>query len=435
MQGLTASTASLRKAGHRGGALWLLQVFALGAGFLLHFLLVRMLPTAIYGGYVYLLALLQLLLGISLLGMDTLVLRFSAMYRSMAQLSLLRGLLSTAAIAVILSSAIATGLAALSGKPQPGTGLATGAWLSIAFACLCLMGLNAVLQAHLQATGKPVQGQLAERLVKPLLLLGGAALVYWLIPDAGVLHLGMLLLAALGAVFLLNLYLVFRGGLQHLQGVKAQFDRSAWTKVAGTVWLMAIVYAANSRVDVLVLGQVRGASALAVYNIAARLSELTALPLTVANYLLAPQVARLHQSGSLAQLQQLATRSAKRAAAAGLPLLLLFGLFREPLLGIFGPAYQTGADAFLVLLAGQAANLVAGCVGTLLLMSGYQRYALLSLLCSLCLNLAGNWLLVPRLGIIGTAVATTAGLVCWNLLMYIFVRKKLKIKASALGFA
>jgi O-antigen/teichoic acid export membrane protein len=44
-----------------------------------------------------------------------------------------------------------------------------------------------------------------------------------------------------------------------------------------------------------------------------------------------------------------------------------------------------------------------------------------------------NVLLIPRLGFVGAAIASSSALGCWNLVMFVYVRRVLGIDASALN--
>ena len=78
-------------------------------------------------------------------------------------------------------------------------------------------------------------------------------------------------------------------------------------------------------------------------------------------------------------------------------------------------------------------NAFTGSVGYYLLMTGRQAAAVMIMVGALSVSAALNILLIPVLGIYGSAIASTAGVCFWNVTMLIFVRRKLGVDASALG--
>jgi len=68
------------------------------------------------------------------------------------------------------------------------------------------------------------------------------------------------------------------------------------------------------------------------------------------------------------------------------------------------------------------------------MMTGHQRFSLYALGISTVFNIVVNIILTPGYGVVGTAIATAGSLAIWNLLMYWFVRKKVKIYPAAFKF-
>jgi O-antigen/teichoic acid export membrane protein len=66
-------------------------------------------------------------------------------------------------------------------------------------------------------------------------------------------------------------------------------------------------------------------------------------------------------------------------------------------------------------------------------MTGRQNPALLSVCAALAANLVLNVTLIPRLGIVGSAIAATSSVFVYNLLMWIHVRRTMGIDASVIA--
>lgn len=73
---------------------------------------------------------------------------------------------------------------------------------------------------------------------------------------------------------------------------------------------------------------------------------------------------------------------------------------------VFGESYAPGFLPLLILSMGQLVNVGTGGVATLLIMTGHQHRWLQISASSLALNLILNWYLVPKLALVGAALAT-----------------------------
>lgn len=135
------------------------------------------------------------------------------------------------------------------------------------------------------------------------------------------------------------------------------------------------------------------------------------------------------------ELHRVARLSARLGLGfALLAALVLIGAGRW-LLEIFGPEFTTAYPALLVLLLGGLVNASTGVVAYLMTLTGRERPALAIFVAALALSLALNLLLIPRLGVVGAAIASTSALSFWNVAMVFYVRRSIGIDASALGLS
>ena len=214
--------------------------------------------------------------------------------------------------------------------------------------------------------------------------------------------------------------------------LRPEYDLKGWTRSAVIFFLMGVLYILNSKIDVFLLGLLKGSREVGVYNIILRVSEVISFGLTIINFVLAPMIARLFAQGDLAQLQNVATRSARAVFLMGVLLMGAIIVLRNQILVFFGVDFSDASSALLILCLGQFMNILFGSVGLLLMMSGNERFAILGLFFSVLFNIVFNLILIPRYGIMGAAITTAGGLTVWNLLMYVFVRRKMKIHPTAI---
>jgi O-antigen/teichoic acid export membrane protein len=95
------------------------------------------------------------------------------------------------------------------------------------------------------------------------------------------------------------------------------------------------------------------------------------------------------------------------------------------LLGLFGPEFVAGYPALVVLVVGQVVNAATGSVGVVLGMTGHAGRLFVNAGLTAVLTVVLNILLIPQLGIVGSALATSISLATVNVVRTIQVRQVL----------
>ncbi|MEI6945729.1 oligosaccharide flippase family protein [Paraflavisolibacter sp. H34] len=441
VQKIMAAAASLKAEGGLSGyvaknsvRLFLLQCFSLLLGMLLNYVFLKVVDLEVYGTYVFVFNLLNLLATISLLGVDSLLVKVIPVLYAERAFPRLKGVLCFS-LALVVGGALVTALfstrvAFLFGDVR---GAVPVNWWLLATLALVTLSGAAVVRSCLQGVKKVLASQVAETLIRPLLLLGVVGFLWRVGGHISLEQLLWLNVAVGGTGLLISGLLLHRSVTPDLRGRTPEYAVRPWLYTSMGFYALSLLHVLSARVDIFLLGQLKGNAEVGVYNIAQRLSDLISFVLTVVNFVTSPLIARLYAEGNILQLQKLVTRSAQAVLAASLPLVLVMVALRKQLLLFFGVDLLQGREALLILCLGQAVNVVCGSVGLLLMQSGHQKWCIVSLVAALAVNLALNFLLTPRHGIVGTAVASAASLAVWNLLMYYFVRKKLKLRTTAFG--
>jgi O-antigen/teichoic acid export membrane protein len=83
-------------------------------------------------------------------------------------------------------------------------------------------------------------------------------------------------------------------------------------------------------------------------------------------------------------------------------------------------------------LAGQLLNSFAGVVGFVMMMTGHQHQSMRILIVSAVANILLNATLIPTLGLVGGAIATSLTLILWNTWMVVYVKAKMNINTTAI---
>ena len=166
--------------------------------------------------------------------------------------------------------------------------------------------------------------------------------------------------------------------------------------------------------DILIVGALTGSYQAGIYTAVSKLAIIGTFPLEGNRLAIGPQLSAAlarREHGRAAELYQTATRS---LILATWPFYIVLAAFPVVILGIFGPRYSTGGLALTVLALAMLLNLGTGNVTVVLLMGGKSSWSALNAGAALIANVVLNVLLVPRLGILGAAIAWAASIVIDN---------------------
>lgn len=121
---------------------------------------------------------------------------------------------------------------------------------------------------------------------------------------------------------------------------------------------------------------------------------------------LAPVLARLHVRGEHAAFEHELGRVCRWTTTLAAPLVLILVVLRTDVLRLVSESY-TGNSLFVaVLLIPPLTNCAYGMAGACLMFTGHSKVTLSNSLCVALLNTGFTYLLIPRYGMLGAAVAT-----------------------------
>jgi len=185
--------------------------------------------------------------------------------------------------------------------------------------------------------------------------------------------------------------------------------------------------------DKLMIGNMMTSEDVGIYHIAFKLSMFATIGLMAINSIAAPKFAELYAKQDFEGLKKVVNQSTKFIFWSTIPLVVIFFIFPEFLLGIFGDKFKIGVTAFIFLSCGRLISSFSGSVGNLLQMTGKQVMFMNILFAGACINVALNYLLIPSdnlfsefgvSGINGAALASMISLSTWNLAMVYFVKRE-----------
>lgn len=405
-----------------------LKMLGLGLGFLTNIFLARQLGSREFGLLAYVLAWVTLLKVVGTFGLDRLLVMQTAVYHLEAAWDRIHGLMRWALLVSGLASLLAVVPFAFIRNDNDHV-LVMGAALILVTAVFVRL-----LCAQLQGFSSVVHSQLAEGLVQPgayLFLITACLLLtsikvtartaIWLCAAAGVCTCGFCI----------------RQAWQRFPRLAFQsrpvYDSRRWITLAIPLLFVGLLDAANSQVSSIALGSLSGTATLGIYAAADRLAQLVVFPLVVTNTVLAPRFAGLFHEERRNDLQTLVTKSARITFACSSAIAIVLLLGGQFFLRIFGTDFVAGMGPLVILCIGQMVNSFLGSVAYLLIMTGHGHKASVGVGAGVLVNISLSLVLIPRLGALGAAIASASALTVWNVVLAIFVWRRLRIATTALG--
>lgn len=228
-------------------------------------------------------------------------------------------------------------------------------------------------------------------------------------PEAGTALLCMLLATAVagaiqGALLLVRLRRVIPPGPR-------RYHWRRWLGASLPIAAIDLAHAGFTFIDVVILGFLMPPSAVGLYFAATRIHQFVAFVHFAATAASAPRYSAAHAVGDRAGLKRLVRRMGQATAAATAAIGLGVVAASPLLLAMFGPGFQEGVPLLAVLVAGSILASLFGPGEDLLTMLAGERLcafvtvAVLAVAGLLCLAL------VPKLGLLGAALAMAAGTV------------------------
>lgn len=412
-----------------------LKVAATGLSFVSSMLLARLLGVIGYGAYSYAMAWVSLLGVLATFGLDQLLIRNMAAYQALSSWSGMSGLLRWADRTVlIVSSGLALLIFGVTWLLATHLDLQMLSALWVALFILPLITLVSLRRAAMYGLNHVIAGGLLEMLIRPsfFILLVGCAYLFvrerLSAPWAVGLHV-----IAMAVAFLIGTKLLHKNLPPAAREATPVYETRAWVRSALPLMSIGVMLAITNQTATLMLGTINDAEAVAVYNVAKRGAQLISFIMIAVNTAQAPIIASLYAVGDIQRLQRVITKSARIVLLVSLPVAVGLIAFGKWFLLLFGSDFLQGYVTLVILSFGQLIDAAAGSVGYLLIMTGHERDAAVSIGIRTMLTVLLNIMLIPGWGSEGAAAATAISLIAWNGLLVVWVYRRLGIHSTAIG--
>jgi len=286
--------------------------------------------------------------------------------------------------------------------------------------CVPLIGMREIFRAALRAMGNATRPVATTSLIGPAVRLLTGAWAVSIVPSARAVAWAYL---GTEAVVLLSAMLMLLPLLRPADRQPAPAKQLYRFSIPMS--LNRLLLYSNNQTEILFLGFLAPSATLGVYGVARRLSALLGSLLASVSFLFMPMVANLHHSHRTRELDRVFKTSTRWLFTLALPICLVEVMFAPDIMRVFGKGFGGGGAALVILAIGQLVNAGTGTVSGLQAMAGYAKLTLMNSLFFLSLSVALDLLLIPWLGLLGAAIASSTSIVTVNLLRVWQVRRNL----------
>lgn len=386
-----------------------------------------------YGTVAVALSVVNIAATLSLLGLGQLAIRTVAQLTARADWDRLRGFRHFSIVAVLAASTLATSLVAATALGTDLIDAPLRSVITLAAPMITLQAMMLLLRGHCQGHGRVVAAQAPGEVLRPALtVLVLAALVVWgsRIGPSTVIVAALLAAGAAAAIGGMALHRIVATAAPPSP---RSMDVRAWTAAAAPFLGLTIVAILQGELNTLMLAWLAGPTEAGLFQPVARLAPLMVIGFDAVAMRYAPRVSELWERGEMAGLvrtTRLVTATTTLAALVACGMILVASPW---ILSAFGQAFTVTAPALWWVAAAQLCNSACGPVGMLLSMTGHQSMALVGHVAGLAANAALGVLLIPGQGTYGAVQAMAGGIVVWNLLILLMVRRRLGFDPSLFG--
>lgn len=409
-----------------------LKVVSTVLAFTTSLVLARLLGVKEYGAYAYAISWVLLLSVPAVMGLDVLLTREVVRYKTQADWGSLHGILCWSDRVVFF---VSIGLALLAGFVVWGFAgrleqqISTTIW--VALIILPFLAFIRLRQGGIQGLGRVVEAQLPQLLILPALFLVLSLLLNFIYGNLSASKTVGIYAFAAGVACLVGTVLLKKYLPSSIKRSTPNYHSRMWFCNTLPLLIVGMTGILNEQISVVMVGSMVGSEAAGIYDVARRGAALVSFVLMAVNMPLAPVIASLYARGEMERLQRVVTKSARISLIGSLPLSLGLIIFGRWFLLLFGREFSEGSLPLAILSLGQLVNAGMGSVALLLNMTGYERDTAKGIGVAAVVNVVLNAALIQAWGVEGAAVASTISMAIWNILLAIWVYKRLGINSTA----
>lgn len=194
--------------------------------------------------------------------------------------------------------------------------------------------------------------------------------------------------------------------------------------IAFPMLMTYLAFAINNSADVFILKSNEVSTDLVgIYKSCTNISMLAATLLVALNTTVQPKITQLYTQKNLEEVKRITTKSAKLIFLLSLPIFFILIFGSKYVMWMYGEEFKKGALSLSILTIGQVFNAGCGPVAQLLNATGYHKQFRNISFFGAAVNILANFILIPKYGIEGAAIANGLSMILWNVIGAIYIKK------------
>lgn len=389
-----------------GGVLMFGRLVTYVARFAITFVLARLMGAENYGLYNLAISAAMIAGAISVFGLDTTMTRYIAILNSRKDR---RGVWGAIQLgiggALFLSVLTSTTLFLLSSliAEHAFHDARLAPLLQIASLTVPSLAMSDVLAGATRGFKRMSDTVIAQNIAQPLIrliLIILLAVIGFSIPVAILIFGASDLCASLILLYLLNKRFHLRRSLS--TGKRYPGELFGFTLPLG---LSDLLTTFRSYLQTLLIGSLDTVRGVGVFSIANQVNQLGNMFHASMNQSARPLIAELNDQGKQPQVEHIYQTTTRWMVTLNMPMILIVTLFPVQVISIFGKSFVEGAPALALMGLVNLVNVATGMCGTILDMTGHTRMKLFNTIIRVSVAILANFLLIPRFGVTGAAMA------------------------------
>ncbi len=397
-------------------------------------LLARWMGQFEFGIYVYVWTWVLMIGAVSDVGLSSAARRFIPEYTELKSFDLLRGFLASSRwFAFALATGISIVGAACVWLLAPW--LDNYAVIPLLLACITIpiYGLGQVQAGIAYSYDWPNLALMPFFIIRQLVIVGLMGLAFYIGAPTDAVTAMLIVVAASWVVTIGQLFVLDRRLKAKVPPGPKSYAVKTWFATSVPIFMVEGFYLLLTYVDILALEHYRSPDEVAVYYASVRLLAIVAFIYFAIAGATTHKFTQYHIAGDRERLASFFAETARWTFWPSLAACALILAFGQPLLSLFGASYTSGYVAMFILAVGMLARAAVGPAERLLNMLGERRECAWVYALAFAINLVLCIMLIPRIGIEGAAISTSAALVTESFLLYLVARRRLGFHVFIMG--
>lgn len=195
------------------------------------------------------------------------------------------------------------------------------------------------------------------------------------------------------------------------EGLASAFWRFSAPRAVSRAFSVAL-----QRIDIVLIGALRGPADAALYTAATRFPILGLMFVQAIQQVMAPKISEFLALGHRHRALTMYQTTTAWLILVSWPIYLASAIFAPLLLQVFGDGYDTASTAVVILCLTMLVATACGPVDSVLLMGGRSGLSLMNTGLALVVTVAIDFALIPSYGVTGAAIGWMVGILLNNLL-------------------